>query len=64
MTAKHELGHLLGLGHDDEPSEVVSSRPEDRIPDYERRVECWETAQTGVEQTNEGSDRYRQALAL
>ena len=42
ITTKHELGHVLGLGHDDEPQEIMSTRPELRIPMYETRIEIWE----------------------
>lgn len=43
VTTQHELGHMLGLDHDDEPATVMSNQPEDRIPEYARRIEIWET---------------------
>jgi len=43
-TAKHELGHVLGLDHDAEPRRIMSNRPEDRIRLYAVRIDIWETA--------------------
>ena len=43
VTTQHEIGHMLGLRHDDAPANVMSNRPEDRIPEYARRVDIWET---------------------
>ncbi|MFC6722040.1 matrixin family metalloprotease [Halobacteriaceae archaeon SHR40] len=44
-TTKHEIGHVLGLDHDAEPREIMSNRPEDRIPEYATRIEIWERVQ-------------------
>ncbi|MFD1640327.1 hypothetical protein [Halohasta litorea] len=52
-TAKHEIGHILGLGHDDESREIMSNDPEDRIPRYEIRIDIWETAIGASERANE-----------
>lgn len=46
VTTQHELGHMLGLDHDDEPAFVMSNRPEDRIPEYARRIDIWETVRS------------------
>ena len=46
VTTKHEIGHMLGLNHDDEPAFVMSNRPEDRIPEYARRIDIWETVRS------------------
>jgi hypothetical protein len=76
-TTQHELGHMLGLGHDDEPASVMSNRPEDRIPEYARRIDIWETVRAvyeragtitpvlnhGIELYNRGEDEAA-ALAL
>lgn len=54
VTTKHELGHIFGLDHDDEPRWIMSQHPEDRIPLYDERVEIWETV-TEAQQRGQGA---------
>lgn len=54
ITTKHEIGHLLGLGHDDEPQDIMSHRPELRIPMFELRIAVWETVLEAYEALGEG----------
>ncbi len=45
ITTKHEIGHILGLDHDQEPLHIMSNQPADRIPLYELRLDIWEGVQ-------------------
>lgn len=49
-TLKHELGHTLGLGHDDEPAHIMSNEIEDRIPDYQERRDAIDHIETAQEE--------------
>ncbi|QSG02564.1 hypothetical protein [Natranaeroarchaeum sulfidigenes] len=62
VTIKHEFGHTLGLGHDDEPQEIMSSDPADRIPDYETRVNIHERYRETVGRINEGTSRFNEGI--
>ena len=53
ITTKHEIGHVLGLLHDANPREIMSNRPEDRIPLYDVRIDIWEAA---IETQNRSDD--------
>lgn len=64
VTLKHELGHALGLGHDDDPAYVMSNDIEDRLPEYEARIavrdafeEAWRTRNAATETYNEAVSR-------
>lgn len=62
VTIKHEFGHTLGLDHDDEPQEIMSEDPADRIPEYETRVDIHERYHGTVTQINRGSNRFDEGL--
>ncbi|MXR50650.1 hypothetical protein GRX03_03375 [Halovenus sp. WSH3] len=51
ITTEHELGHMLGLEHDDEPARIMSNRPEDRIPEYARRIDILDAVRTVNDET-------------
>lgn len=53
-TIKHELGHVLGLGHDDEPQSLMSNDLADRIENYEAKSAISEAYSEGIEAYNEG----------
>ena len=55
VTTKHEIGHILGLHHDDEPLWIMSNQPADRIPLYELRIWIWETVLEASRLTGEGT---------
>jgi len=64
VTIKHEFGHTLGLGPDDEPQEIMSADPADRIPDYETRVDIHERYRETVGRINEGTNRFNEGREL
>ena len=63
VTTKHELGHIFGLDHDDEPRWIMSNRPEDRIPLYDERVALWETVNDAQERGQQGASRFNDGVA-
>lgn len=63
ITTMHELGHMLGLGHDAEPAYIMSNRIQDRLPEYEHRVDVLEAFQAGWEARNGGTRTYNEGIA-
>ena len=55
---KHELGHILGLDHDDEPAEVMSYDPSLRIPDYEEKTNLLTRYNNGIQAFSEATQTY------
>ncbi len=62
ITTKHELGHALGLTHDDEPAYVMSNDIEDRLPEYDRRTEILNSIENAWTGRNAGTRRYNRAV--
>lgn len=59
---KHELGHVLGLTHDDEPQHIMSDKIERRIPDFSDRKEILETYTTAIHRMNTANSYYEDGL--
>lgn len=64
ITTKHEIGHILGLGHADEPRHIMSNRPADRIPLYEVRIAIWDAVKDAQEQSNDGTRLFNHAVEM
>lgn len=61
-TATHEIGHMLGLGHADDPLHIMSNRPEDRIPLYQVRVAVWEAVVAANDRTTTGTTLFNHGI--
>jgi len=62
ITTKHELGHALGLGHDDDPEHIMSDSIKDRLPAYERRIDLLDTFGNAWAGRNAGAREYEAAV--
>jgi len=61
-TIKHELGHTLGLDHDDEPQEFMSDDIADRVPQYEEKTEVLDRYEEGIVVGNEGTEYWNSGV--
>ncbi|WP_436902901.1 matrixin family metalloprotease [Halovenus halobia] len=64
VTTQHEIGHILGLRHNDAPANVMSNRPADRIPEYARRVDVWETVRDIHDRASEATPILNYGIGL
>jgi tetratricopeptide (TPR) repeat protein len=64
ITTMHELGHMLGLDHDAEPAYIMSNRIQDRLPEYEHRVEVLEAFQAAWQARNDGTRTYNEGISF
>jgi hypothetical protein len=62
ITTQHELGHTLGLGHEDEPAYVMSNDIADRLPEYEHRIAVLDAVEAAWETRKDGTETYNDAI--
>lgn len=62
LTVKHEVGHVLGLDHDDEPAWIMSNDIRDRLPEYDTRVAVLEAIEDAWRDRNDATRTYNEGI--
>lgn len=60
---KHEMGHTLGLTHDDEPQEIMSDDYRHRLPNYQTRIRIYNNYHAGYNLYRDSMNQFERGTS-
>lgn len=62
-TSKHEFGHVLGIGHDGEPAEIMANDPAEYIPEYDTKQDALDHYRSGIDSYGMAVETFNEGVA-